>query len=327
MQAGAVGTGASHRRSTSQCNPLIRSNALRRVVATGIVGAAVTASTVLGAGSASAAGAAVVDSCTGKAESSEFGQSILASPSALDAKVEESMLLVFPLQFDLAEQARQEFLNSGSVSLGTVTEDQQSFSGRELADAFTGQVSSLSSAGDRTDAVGSNFRNLATLGCLGAQVPGQERPAPPPPEPAPEEPVPQPPPEQEASAPPPESPEASEGALAAGATSGSYSAYGAAAPVRVLPPDYTSVPGSLPPWAQARPGQVPGLSPDVGDLLRQSETKKNEDARNAEVRAVGKAEALPTDVSNRVALPVLIAAISLAALTSALVRTWVLRRH
>lgn len=325
MEAEAVGTDAHSRRPATQSNPLIRANALRRMLTTGMVGVAVTAGTMLGAGTAAATEPVVLDACTGTNESSAFDQPILASPATLDAKVEQAMLLVHPLEFDLAKQAREEFLQSSSVQVGSVTEEKQTFSGTSLADAFAARVAALSAAGDRADEVNTHVRNLAAVGCLGgAGVSGQAKPAPPPPEPAPstrDQPDPAPPTGQEQrNSPAPPAP----GVAQPGGSAG-YSTYGAAAPVRVLPPDYRSVPGSTPPWAQA--SQVPGLWPDVGQLHRQAEEEKRAEDEEAQVRAVGKAEALPTGAGNRVELPVLLAAISLAAVTSGLVRTWVLRRN
>ncbi|GAB3287009.1 hypothetical protein [Parasphingorhabdus pacifica] len=332
MEAETVETGSTREHSATRRNPLIRGNNMRRAVATGIVGAAVTASTLLGAGSAAAEGSVVLRECTGETESTAFDQSVIAGPQALDAKVEQAMLLVYPLQFDRAAQARQEFLNSGPVPIGTVTEEQQTFAGQDLADAFTDQLSTLPAAGDRGDSVHTHVRNLAAIGCVGgARVPGQEPPPPPPPPPPePEqeqEPAPEPAPEPTEQ--PEPSTETSETAVP-GTTSGAPSTYGAAAPVRVLPPDYQHVPGSLPPWADTRFGEAPGMSPEIGDLLRQSEEQQRaeDQKRDAEVRAAGNAEAMPTPAyqGNRVELPVLLAAISLAGVTAALVRTWVLRR-
>ncbi len=318
--AGSAALG-TEQRSARKTNPLFR-----RTVATGVVGAAVTASTLLGAGSAAAAGSVVIESCTGTSDSSAFGQPIVASPSALDDKVEQATLLAYPLRFDLAKQAREEFLTTGTVELGAVTEDTQTFSGQALADAFTSRVSGMSTISERSEDVNNHMRNLAILGCPGgARVPGQDPPPPPPP-PEPEKPTSQP-------APPPEtSPSTSEEEQGAPPPSlppftgfGAYPGSGAPSAVRAVPPDWAYAPGTLPPWARSQFGQVPGLNPDVGRLLPQP-SDKHKQARDEEVREAGNAESMPADVSKRVALPVLIGAIALALVTAALVRTWVLRR-
>ncbi|PRW61912.1 hypothetical protein CEP50_18295, partial [Actinopolyspora mortivallis] len=91
---------------------------------------------------------------------------------------------------------------------------------------------------------------------------------------------------------------------------------------RVDPSDYAYVPGSLPPWSDTRFGAAPGDRAETGDLLSEEERHDQQDR----VREAGSAEALPSETGDRVALPVLLAAISLAGVTSALIRTWVLRR-
>ncbi|WP_243790540.1 hypothetical protein [Saccharopolyspora gloriosae] len=315
----------------SQVNPLIRRSraGLGRVLAAGTVGALVTASSLLGAGSASAAGSAVIDQCTGTTDSTEFGQNILASPNTLDDKVHQATLLVFPFGFDIADQAKAEFDGSGAINLGTVTSETQKFTGKNLAQAFTPQIDGLSALQGRGAEVSKHVRNLAALGCFGAKVTGQEQPAPPPPAPEPE-PEPEP---TEQPTPPPSSEQPTEPGVQPTAPGSAVPGYGTGAPVVVVPPSYASgapgMPGALPPWAQARFGAVPGFEPNVGDLRAQAaeqERQRAEQAAQEEVRAAGKAEALPMGQSNRVALPVLIAAISLAGVTAALVRTWVLRR-
>ncbi|MCX2731334.1 hypothetical protein OOZ19_13895 [Saccharopolyspora sp. NFXS83] len=319
---------------SSQANPLIRRSrasrsGLGRVLAAGTVGALVTASSLLGAGTAGAAGSVVVEKCGGTTDSTEFGQSILASPATLDDKVHQATLLVFPFGFDVADQAKEEFAGTGAISLGTVTEETQKFSGKNLAQAFTPQIDGLSSLQGRGAEVSKHVRNLAALGCFGAKVTGQEQPAPPPPSPSPE------PEPTEPPAPPSSGQPTAPGVqpTAPGSAVPSVPGYGTGAPVVVVPPSYASgapgMPGALPPWAQAQFGAVPGFTPYVGDLREQAAARERERAEHAaqeEVRAAGKAEALPMGQGNRVALPVLIAAISLAGVTAALVRTWVLRR-
>ena len=296
-------------------NPLFR-----RTLATGVAGVELTASSFLGAGIASAAAPALIESCTGTTGSSEYGQPIEASPSALDDKVEQATLLAYPLRFDLAKQARQEFRSTGSVPLGSVTEKTRTFSGETLAGAFASHITSLSTIKEHSDEVNTHVRDLAIVGCLGgARVSGQA-PPPPPPSSQPERPTSKPAPStspsvgrDHAGSPPPSPPPSTPDAYPAGTVP---------AAVNAVPPDWAYLPGTLPPWAQ----QVPGLGPDVGGLRAQPPDQRKQ-ARDDEVRAAGNAESMPADVSKRVALPVLIAAIALAIVTAALVRTWVLRRN
>lgn len=309
--------------------------ALRRLAAAGIVGSALTASGLVGGVTATASGAVVVETCTGESTSDAFGQPIVAAPEALDAKVEQATLLVYPLQFDRADRARQQFLNTATVSLGSVTEKDQSFAGTTIADALAPRIANLPALGDKADKVNWHVRNMAALGCIsGADVTGHAKPAPAP-SPSPDEPS-QPPAQNE----PPQSDSRSGGGAASGSTgtSDDGSQAGAATPApapmpsdsgfappqaeRVVPQDYAYVPGKLPPWSKTRFGQVPGHSPAVGDLAQGSD----KETRREQVRAAGSAEPLPANPRSRVALPVFVAAIALAGVTSALVRTWVLRR-
>lgn len=308
-------------------------SAVGRAVVLGAAGAVVTAGTFFSSGTTQAAESAVIEKCSGTTDSTAYGQEIVASPSALAGKVEQATLGAFPLRFDIAKQAREQFENTGSIELGTVTEETQTFSGKALAEAFAPQIESLPALEDKGSDVATQVRDLAPLSCLGGvRVPGQDKPAPPPPPPEPsptEEPAPPP-----SASEPSEPPETTSSEIAApGTTSGPD--YGASAPVVVVPPSYGSAasPGTLPPWAQSRFGQVPGYRPDVGNLLEQSRAaqrqqaeQQRKQAEEQEVRAAGKAETLPAGQDNRVALPVLIAAVSLAGVTAALVRSWVLRR-
>ncbi|MFR9730552.1 hypothetical protein ACL03H_15110 [Saccharopolyspora sp. MS10] len=312
--------------STAPVNRRSKRSAVSRALAASTVGAFVTASSLLGAGAASASGSAVIDACTGTTESTEFGQSILVSPAALDAKVRQATLLVFPFGFDVADQAVQEFTAAGAISLGSVSEETQKFSGKELAQAFTPRIDGLAALRGKGTAVSQHVRNLAVLGCFGAKVTGQDRPTP---QPTPPDPT------TEPVAPPAPRPSAPPTAPGTGVAASSPPAPGGGtgAPVTVVPPGYATgapgVPGALPPWAQAQFGAVPGFAPNVGDLRAQAAAQERERAELAareEVRAAGRAEALPMGEGDRIALPVLIAAISLAGVTAALVRSWVLRR-
>ncbi|MDR7302178.1 hypothetical protein [Haloactinomyces albus] len=340
---------ARHNHERAQRNAPSRPGALRRATAAGVVGAAITAGGLAGAGQAAAADPeaadpvavdpVAVDTCTGQAASDSFGQSIVASPEALDAKVEQATLLVFPLQFDRAEQAKKEFLDAAPVSLGSVTEKDQSFSGAQLADALAPRVANLSTLDDKADEVNRHVRNLAALGCIsGADVPGQDKPDPSPspsPKPEPEHGS-----ESATTSAQPRTTSQKQPTARSGTPTSKAPADGAAAPTplsgtaappdarSMVPSDYAYVPGSLPPWSQTRFGRAPGLSPEVGSLLPPEPTgeEPKRQTRRERIRAVGNAEALPTGKRARIALPVLLAAISLAGVTSALVRTWVLRR-
>ncbi len=85
------------------------------------------------------------------------------------------------------------------------------------------------------------------------------------------------------------------------------------------------MPGTLPPWSRTPFDATPDQRPKVGAPLERPGERPAEKQRER-VRAVGSAEALPTGASDRVAVPVLIAVISLAAATAGLVRSWVLHR-
>ncbi|NYH78870.1 hypothetical protein FHR84_002195 [Actinopolyspora biskrensis] len=303
----------------------------------GLRGAAVpVVSAVLAAGGLAGAGVAdassspvVIGTCTEDVSSDSFGQRIVASPTALDAKVKQAALLVFPLQFERADEIREQFLESAPVELGAVTERDQEFSGGDLAEALAPSIAAIPSVEDKGEAVNFHVGNLAAIGCLGGvSVPGQEEagssetptsPSEPPPSSAPDptgtgdSPGGEQPGNQRPSSRAPET-----GDSAPGGTTPNHPPGPAA---RVNPSDYAYVPGSLPPWSDTRFGEAPGGRAETGDL--RSDEKHNQQDR---VREAGSAEALPSDAGSRVALPVLLAAISLAGVTSALIRTWVLRR-
>lgn len=301
-----------------------------RGAAVPVVSAVLAASGLAGAGAADASpGPVVIGTCTEDVSSDSFGQRIVASPTALDAKVKQAALLVFPLQFERAEEIKKQFLESEPVELGTVTGRDQEFSGGDLAEALAPGIAAIPSVEDKGSAMNFHVDNLATVGCIGGvAVPGQEEPD------SPEEPTS--PPERTPSSPSePTGADESSGGERPGKQRSSPrtpeaedSAPGGTAPNRppgpaehVNPSDYAYVPGSLPPWSDARFGEAPGGRAETGDL--RSDEEHNQQDR---VREAGSAEALPSDAGKRVALPVLLAAISLAGVTSALIRTWVLRR-
>ncbi|SFS86275.1 hypothetical protein [Saccharopolyspora flava] len=300
-------------------NPLIKPNALRRTVAAGAAGVAILAGTCLGAGTASAAEPLVVDHSIAIV-SGEPGQQISVLPKTLDFKLNQAVLLAMPLAFGAANDASSTFAAGSPIELGVAEPGTNSFSGREIAQAATPRLSSLGLPEDKLEAVRFHFTNLVSLGNSVTvntpepeeePPPSSEQPAPPPPESTPAPAPAEPPPSAPSTSPVPTVP----------------SANGAPAAVSMLPP---SLRGAALPWAQARYGSipnVPGMAPDVGDLARQAQERQRVQDEQEEIRAAGQAEALPTEVSERVALPVLIAAISLAVVTAGLVRAWVLRRH
>lgn len=352
MSERAVESGPAGQPSGAKRNPLIRRDVLNRALVTGV---AVTAATFLGAGTAAASEPLVTDDAIGVVEAAP-GQEIELSASAMDSKVRDAVLLAIPLAFDDAKEASEQFEAQSPITLGTAEEGTNSFSGSEIADAAKPRIAELGLPEDKVEAVSSHFNNLVSIGnslTVRAEEPEEEPPPSseprpePEPQPAPEpepEPAPAPPPTSESPEPAPE-PAAPSAEPVSAPTPSAYPGYGARAPVRVTPPDYEYVPGSVPPWAKARHGQTPPPTPDVADLLERPaeqrqpstgpsvadpgrmEQERVTKERQQEVRAAGNAEAMPADSSNRVQLPVLIGAVSLAAVTAALVRTWVLRRN
>ncbi|MEV4728602.1 hypothetical protein [Saccharopolyspora sp. NPDC049426] len=305
-------------------NPLIKPNALRRTVSAGAAGLVLLAGSCLGAGTAAAAEPLVVDQPIAIV-SGEIGQPISVLPKTLDFKLNQAVLLAMPLAFGPASDASEQFASGSPIALGTAEPGANSYSGREIAQAATPRLSELGLPEDKVEAVRFHFTNLVSLGnSITVNVPEpEEEPPPPPPsqEPPPEQPS-QTPPSSQTPAPAPAGPPPS--APSTSPVPSMPSANGAPAAVSMLPP---SLRGSSLPWAQARYGQVPGMAPNVGDLARQAQERQRVQDEQDEIRAAGQAEALPTEVSERVALPVLIAAVSLAVVTAALVRAWVLRRH
>jgi outer membrane biosynthesis protein TonB len=306
-------------------NPLIKPNALRRTVSAGAAGLVILAGSCLGLGTAAAAEPLVVDQPIAIV-SGEVGQPISVLPKTLDFKLNQAVLLAMPLAFGPASDASEQFASGSPIALGTAEPGANSFSGREIAKAATPRLSQLGLPEDKVEAVRFHFTNLVSLGnSITVNVPEPEEEEPPPPpssqEPPPEQPS-QTPPSSQTPAPAPVGPPPS--APSTSPVPSMPSASGAPAAVSMLPP---SLRGASLPWAQARYGQVPGMAPNVGDLARQAQERQRVQDEQDEIRAAGQAEALPTEVSERVALPVLIAAVSLAVVTAALVRAWVLRRH
>lgn len=331
-----------------------------RAIAASAVGMAVTASTLLGAGTASASERVVVDKSLASVEVSP-GQQIAVQPSTMDTKVREAVLLAMPLDFDAASQATEQFREGSPIILGTASEGKTSFSGADIAKAAAPELSGIGLPDDKVEDVSEHFQRLVKLGnhvtarAKEAAPPKQpprsdqpsERPSDQPSdqprseqppaerpsdEPSSEQPSSEPaPPQSRAPAPSPEPPSVP----LASPTSAPRLTYGAPAPVRVLPPDPAQVPGFLPPFAQSGAPQQPP-KPELGnprsaqprpEQQQRADQQRQADQERQEVRAAGKVEALPEERSNRVEVPVLLGAISVAAVTAALVRSWILRRN
>ncbi|MGI8309072.1 hypothetical protein [Saccharopolyspora hattusasensis] len=312
-------------------DPLYRSNALGRTVSAGLVGLVITASTFLGAGIANAADPLLVDQPLATVKAVP-GQQITIAPSTLDFKVREAVLLAMPLAFGPAADAAERFKELAPISLGAAPEGRTFYSGKDIAKAAAPRLAEIGLPADKVDAVTWHFTNLVSLGnalTVKAERP-EEQPPPSSGQPTPEKSKPTPTPEPSATQPP--SPTTPPPVVTTPEPTLTPS-IGAPAEISVLPPSLRDLQGGSPPWGQARYDQAPGLTPNVGDLAKQAQeqqkAREQQQAREQqeEIRAAGRAEALPTEVTERVAAPVLLAAISLAVVTAALVRSWVLRRN
>ncbi|GAA4610970.1 hypothetical protein [Saccharopolyspora hordei] len=304
-------------------NPLIRPKARGRALSTGLVGLAITAGTLLGAGTAHAE-ALVVDTPLAVVEAAP-GQQVAVAPSTLDLKVREAVLLTMPLNFGRAAEAAERFKQLDPIPIGVASEERTFYSGKDIAEAAASRLTELGLPEDKVDTVRWHFTNLVSLGnAVTVRVdepeeekppapPSSEDPAPPSQEPPQQQPAPgtpPPPPSQDAPVPDPQTSLPQPG--------------GAPAAVSVLPPDLR---GSALAWSQGYLGQAPGVTPDVDELVARTREQQEAREQQDEVRAAGSAEALPTEVTERVAGPVLLASVALAVATAGLVRTWVLRRQ
>ncbi|WP_433870678.1 hypothetical protein [Saccharopolyspora sp. CA-218241] len=321
-----------------RAHPLIKPTALRRTVAAGLGGAVLAAGGLLGAAPAAAAAEPLVISTAWSIVDAEPGQDVVIDPETMDFKLRRAVELAMPLRLGAAAEASERFLALGTIPLTTAEAGRSFFSGRDVAEAAEDRLARIGLPEDRVEAARWHFVNLVSLGNAitvraepAEEPPPSSEPAPPPTTqpPGTEPPTTEPP--DTAPAAPPQAQTSAPGTSAAGTPPTTAQVPAASGALGGIVPDYTYVPGSLPPWAHAEFGQVPGSDPRVGDLLAESreqqrQQEQRQQEQREEVRAAGQAQAMPTEVAERVALPVLVAAVALAVATAALVRTWVLRR-
>lgn len=315
-------------------NPLLRP--LRKPAAAGVIGMAITASTLLGAGSAAAepdastAEPAVANHSVAILDATE-GQEIAVATSTMDTKLRTALLIAMPLQSDEAEAAVDAFREQPPVTVATATDGTEVIGGSEIAEAAEPLLSELGLPEDKVDEAATHFNNLVSVGnsvtvrgVAPEPPPEEEKPAPPPSEEVPPPPPEQPPsnevPSPEQPAPPPEPAPSDPGSAVPPPPSAPMPS-----PKSVPLPstELMSVPQDLPAWSDAQFGQVPGFESESGRLGEGSQEPTQQDQA---VRDVGKAEAVSADSADRVAMPMLLAAVSIAGVTAALVRRWVLRR-
>lgn len=305
-----------------RANPLFKPSALRRTATTGFAGLALA---LLSAPTANAAEPLVVGTSLAIVEA-EPGQPVAVEPKTMDLKLREAALLAMPLNLGTANEAVERFEQQSPITVGTAEVGSTTFSGADIAEAAAPRLERIGLPADKVDDVRFHFNNLVSLGNSvtvnvpepePAEPPAEEQPAPPPEESSP-------PPESTTSEPAP-APDAGAPPARASAPSLPPSARSAPRAMSVLPPSLRSA--SELPWSNSSYGQIPGSAPSVGDLAKQAEQQQQEQERQEEIRAAGSAEAMPGEDSEKVALPVLLAAISLAVVTAALVRSWVLRRQ
>ncbi|GAA4865394.1 hypothetical protein [Saccharopolyspora cebuensis] len=323
-----------------RAHPLIKPTALRRTVAAGLGGAVLAAGGLLGAAPAAAAAEPLVISTAWSIVDAEPGQDVVIDPETMDFKLRRAVELAMPLRLGAAAEASERFLALGTIPLTTAEAGRSFFSGRDVAEAAADRLARIGLPEDRVDAARWHFVNLVSLGNAitvraepAEEPPPSGEPAPPPTTQPPDTqpPTTGPPTTQHPTTEPPDTapagpPPARTSAPGTGTPPTTAQVPAASGALGGIVPDYTYVPGSLPPWAHAEFGQVPGFDPRVGDLLAESREQQRQQDQREEVRAAGQAQAMPTEMTDRVALPVLVAAVALAVATAALVRTWVLRR-
>lgn len=300
-------------------NPLIKPEVRGRTLSAGLVGLVLTASTLLGAGTAQAADPLVVDRALAIVDAVP-GQQVAVKPSTLDFKVREAVLLAMPLAFGQAKDAGDRFAELNPIPIGAAPEGRTFYSGKDIAEAAGPRIAEIGLPEDKVDSVRWHFTNLVSIGnavTVHAEAPEEEAPPPPP-----QQPPPPPPPAPPTGTPAP--PEPSPALLPPDPTTLVPQLGGAPSAMSLLPPELR---GSELTWVQGHYGRAPGMTPDVGDLVKQTEEQQKARELQNEVLAAGRAEALPTEVTERVAIPVLLASITLAVATAALVRSWVLRRQ
>ncbi|MBE9374697.1 hypothetical protein IQ251_09580 [Saccharopolyspora sp. HNM0983] len=316
-----------------------------RVTGTGLAGLVLAAGAAAGAGTASAESASaaepvVVDSALAVVDA-QPGQQVVLDPAVMDFKVRQAVLLAMPLAFGPADEATEQFRELDPIPLGTAEEGSNFYSGADIADAAESELAAIGLPEDKVEDVSSHFRNLVSIGngvTVRAEVPEEDeetgQPAPPEQPPANEQP---PPAEPSNPAPPPEQPgSAQPGAPTAPQRSAPVTAVdpdASPAALSVLPPELRDLPASELPWEQGRFGRLPQESPQGGTPPPSAEQQQHSAAQQqtreqrAEVEAAGEARPVAAESStDRIAAPVLLGAVSLALVTAALVRSWVLRR-
>lgn len=298
-----------------------KSTALRAAV---VAGLAAGASGVF-AGTAGAEDTVVVHDPVSTVHA-QSGQKIAMDPSALDGKLRSAVLLAQPLDLGGPERAADAFDKQSPIALGTATDGKQVYSGDEIADAARSRLSRLGYSPETTEAIAFHFKNLVSLGSS-VTVDGEPAPAPPPkraePEPAKEPPKAAPQPARETAKEERPKPEPESAPTPSSLPDAARTPQALPASVQLLPPAHASVPGPATPPAVLVP---PTPSPQQAQAQAEQQAQIQQRAHAQELRAAGKAEAMPMDLSDRVALPVIFAAISVAGVTAALVRSWILHR-
>ncbi len=317
----------------SKPNPLMRTGRVARLSAVSLlVTATGVGGTLFGAGLAGADDPVIASSPLAVVSASP-GQPVEMSPKAMADQLYTAVLLDMPANFTAASQAKQRFEQQAPIMLGTAGDGSTFYSGSTIADAVGPRISQVGLPPDKVGPITQTFEGLVKLGtsvtvnllkALPIPIPA------PAPSPAPQPSDPpsnnQPPPKQ--SDPPsqsagqdqPAAPPETDPVPAVDEQDAELPALlplsiqdpvqVAPAPVQAWPmPAFEALPGQARP---AHPNGTPGARPQ-----QQSEE---------DLRAAGKAMSVPTISTDRVALPVLVAAILLAVVTAGLVRTWVLRR-
>lgn len=298
-----------------------------------VLRAAVVAGLAAGAGSAFAGTAAAEETVVVHdpvaSVHARAGQHIAMDPSALDGKLRSAVLLAQPLDLGGPEKAAHAFDQQSPIELGTAKDGKQVYSGDEIADAARSRLSRLGYSPETTEAIAFHFKNLVSLG-TSVTVEGEA--PPPPPKRAEPAPAPQPSQQHEQAQQTQHATKHRDDAVPARTESAPTTSAAPdfmrapepqVAPVQILPPAQAAVPGPASPPVVLVP---PEPSPQQAQAQAEHQSQVQQRAHAEELRQAGKAEAMPIDLSDRVALPVIFAAISVAGVTAALVRSWILHR-